>query len=64
MSAIRARLLDVHPNVRSLRVIDDERPDKVTVNLINPRDRLVMSLDVWRKDDGSWTAQRWSQCID
>jgi hypothetical protein len=56
---------DVDPRVRSLKVID-EHPDKgkVYVNLLNRRNRTVMSLDVWRQGDGTWTAQQWSQCID
>jgi hypothetical protein len=63
--ALKKKLLrDVDPRVRSLRVIDDDREDKVVVNLINRRNRLVMSLDMWQRDDGTWTARRWSQCID
>lgn len=31
---------------------------------LNRRNRTVMSLDMWRQDDGTWTAQQWSQCID
>lgn len=56
---------DVNPKVRSLKVID-EHPDKgkVYVNLLNRRNRTVMSLDMWQQADGTWTAQRWSQCID
>ena len=56
---------DVNPRVRSLKVID-EHPDedKVYVNLLNSRNRTVMSLDMWQRDDGTWTAQQWSQCID
>jgi hypothetical protein len=64
--ALRRQLLhDVDPRVRSLRVIDSDRPhDKVVVNLLNGRRHVVMSLDMWRRDNGTWTAQRWSQCID
>jgi hypothetical protein len=56
---------DVDPRVRSLKVID-KHPDegKVYINLLNRRNRTVMSLDMWRQDDGTWTAQQWSQCID
>ena len=58
-------LKDVDPRVRSLKVID-EHPDegKVYVNLLNRRNRTVLSLDMWRQADGTWTAQQWSQCID
>jgi hypothetical protein len=65
-AALKKNLLqDVDPRVRSLRVIDeDPSDDKVVVNLIGRRDRLIMSLDMWQRDDGTWTAQRWSQCID
>jgi hypothetical protein len=53
------------PRVRSLRVIDEDREDeKVTVNLLNGRHRVVMSLDMWQQEDGSSTAQQWNQCID
>jgi hypothetical protein len=65
-AALKGRLLrDVDPRTRSLRVIDeDPNDDKVVVNLLNRRDRLIMSLDMWERDDGTWTAQQWSQCID
>jgi hypothetical protein len=64
--ALRQALLrDVDPRVRSLRVIDEEPgDDKVTINLVNRKDRRVMSLDMWQQGDGRWTAQQWSQCID
>ena len=58
-------LRDVDPRVRSLRVIDEQPgDDKVTINLVNGKDRLVLSLDMWQQDDGTWTAQQWSQCLD
>lgn len=41
-----------------------EADDRVVVDLLNRRDRLIMSLDMWKRDDGTWTAQQWSQCID
>ncbi len=64
--ALKKRLLrDVDPRTRSLHVIDeDPGDDKVVVNLLNRRNRLLMSLDMWQRDDGTWTAQQWSQCID
>ena len=64
--ALKKNLLEeVEPRVRSLRVIDkDSGHDKVVVNLLNRKHRLVMSLDVWQEDDGTWTARQWSQCID
>ncbi len=56
---------DVDPRVQDLRVIDDgSREGKVTVNLLSGKDRTLMSLDMWQRDDGTWTADRWSQCID
>jgi hypothetical protein len=56
---------DVDPSVRALKVIDEHPdPGKVYVNLLDRRDRLVMSLDMWQRADGTWTAERWSQCID
>ena len=42
----------------------DSGHDKVVVNLLNRKHRLVMSLYVWQEDDGTWTARQWSQCID
>jgi hypothetical protein len=64
--ALKTRLLrHVDPRTRSLRVIDDDPSDKkMVVNLLNGRHRLIMSLDMWEQSDGTWTAQRWSQCID
>ena len=64
--ALKTRLLrDVDPRTRSLRVIDeDPDDDNVVVNLLNHQSRLIMSLDMWERDDGTWTAQQWSQCID
>jgi hypothetical protein len=37
---------------------------KVYVNLLNGRNRTVMSLDMWQRDDKTWTAKQWYQCID
>ena len=64
--ALKRQLLHhVDPRVRSLRVIGSDRTDdKAVVNLLNGRRHVVMSLDMWQRDDGTWTAQRWSQCID
>ena len=51
--------------MRSLKVIDQHPEEgKVYVILLNRRHRTVMSLDMWQRDDGTWTAQQWSQCID
>lgn len=65
-AALERRLLrEVDPRTRSLRVLSREAGhDKTVVNLVNRRHRLIMSLDMWQRKDGSWTAQRWSQCID
>lgn len=62
---LKQELREVDPRVRSLKVIGQHPDeDKVYVNLLNRRNRTVMSLDMWQKDDGTWTAQQWSQCID
>ena len=65
-AALKRKLLhEVDPQVRSLRFVDDDPDDdKATVNLLNQGNRIVMSLDTWRRDNGTWTAQRWAQCID
>jgi hypothetical protein len=65
-TALRDELLEqVDPRVRSLRVIDENaQDDKVVINLLDRHTRLVMSLDMWQREDGTWTAQRWAQCID
>lgn len=65
-TALKAELLEgVDPRVRSVRVIDRHPEEgKVYVNLLDRRNRPVMSLDMWRQDDRTWTAQQWSQCID
>ena len=56
---------DVDPRVRSLRLFTSVTTHhKLAVNLLNRRQRSVMSLDMWQRDDGTWTAQQWSQCID
>jgi hypothetical protein len=56
---------NVDPRVRTLRLIDEHPdPGKVYVNLVSGRQRLVMSLDMWQRPDGAWTARQWSQCID
>jgi len=64
--ALKVQLLNnMDPRVRSLRVIHHDRTHhRAVVNLLNGRHHVVMSLDVWRRSDGTWTAQRWSQCID
>jgi hypothetical protein len=56
---------DVNRKVRSLKVIGGH-PDegKVYVNLLNGGNRTVMSLDMWQRDDKTWTAAQWYQCID
>lgn len=65
-AALKGQFLrDIDPRTRSLRIIDeDPNDDKVVVNLLNRRHRLIASLDMWERDDGTWTAQQWSQCID
>ena len=65
-AALKRKLLhDVDPRVRSLHVVDeDPGDDKATINLLNRRQLIVMSLDMWERDDGTWTARRWAQCID
>jgi hypothetical protein len=65
-AALERRLLrDVDPRTRSLRILSTEAgEEKTVVNLVSGRHRLIMSLDMWRREDGTWTAQRWSQCID
>ena len=65
-AGLRHELLErVDPRVRSLKVIDKHHEEgKVYVILLNRRHRTVMSLDMWQRDDGTWTAQQWSQCID
>jgi hypothetical protein len=65
-AALKGKLLHgVAPRVRSLHVVDeDPGDDKVTVNLLDRRQQVVMSLDMWQRGDGTWTARRWAQCID
>ena len=65
-AALERRLLrDVDPRTHSLRILRaDSGDDKVVVNLVDGRHRLIMSLDMWQREDGTWTAQRWAQCID
>ena len=64
--ALREELrTEIRPSVASVRIIDTHpEAGKVYVNLINANDRLVMSLDMWRRGDGIWVAQQWNQCID
>ena len=58
-------LHDIDPNIKTLRVVDPKPDDhKVTVNLLDKSDKIVKSLDMWRKSDGTWVAQQWKQCID
>lgn len=64
--ALKRELLeDVDPRVVRLKVMHDH-PDegKTYVNLVKRNDRLLMALDMWQTEDGDWTAQQWSQCID
>jgi hypothetical protein len=64
--ALKKRLLqDIDPRTRSFLVINKNPHDgKVFVNLLTGHKRIIMSLELWVRDDGTWTAQRWSQCID
>ena len=34
------------------------------VDVLNEKGRRVVQLEVWRTDDGGWSAGSWSQCID
>ncbi|MBF4160537.1 hypothetical protein [Nocardioides acrostichi] len=34
------------------------------VDLLNRRDRRLAQLEVWRTDDGGWSAGQWGQCTD
>lgn len=34
------------------------------VDIIGPKGRRVVQVDVWRTDDGGWAAGVWNQCID
>jgi len=62
--ALKADLrANVASRVRSVRVVGHE-DDKRVVSLLNRRERVVMQVDAWRTSDGTWVAQRWSQCID
>lgn len=55
----------MNPRTRSLRVIDEHGDeDEVYVNLVNRNGRVIMSLEMWQREDGRWTAQQWLQCID
>ena len=65
-AALERRLLrEVDPRTHSLRILrKGSGDDKVVVNLVDGRHRLIMSLDMWQREDGTWTAQRWAQCID
>jgi hypothetical protein len=65
-AALKRKLLhEVDTRVRSLRLIE-QRPDhdKTTVNLLNRRHLIVVSLDMWQRGNGTWTAQQWAQCTD
>ncbi|MFL6173483.1 MAG: hypothetical protein ACJ716_11400 [Marmoricola sp.] len=70
----RLLLHDVDHKVATLKVLsfapsgtrtaDGTMTDARTVNLLDKRKHLVQSVDLWRKPDGTWVAQRWAQCID
>ena len=51
--------------MKSLRVVDPKPDDhKVTANLLDKNHKIVESVDMWRRSDGTWVAQQWKQCID
>lgn len=33
-------------------------------DLLNSKGRRLVQVEVWRTDDGGWSAGAWSQCID
>ena len=53
----------VPPSRRSIDVAD-HHGGKRTINVLDRRGRPIMSVDVWRLPDDSWTARKWRQCID
>ena len=61
----RLLLHGVDPKVKALRVVPHKPADgKSTINLLDKHRKLVRSLDMWRKKDGTWVAQQWKQCTD
>ncbi|HSV37631.1 MAG TPA: hypothetical protein VLI04_02625 [Nocardioidaceae bacterium] len=49
--------------MRSLRVtVAEPGRGKTWFNLLNRRQRTIVSLAMWKEYDGTWTAQTWRQC--
>lgn len=61
--ALKRELLLFDPLVRSLRVtVAEPGRGKTWFNLLNRRQRTIVSLAMWKEYDGTWTAQTWRQC--
>ena len=60
---LEQRLIEQTPRAASVRVISREG-DRLWVKVQSLRSRNLMSVEVWQLEDGQWTAEQWSQCID
>ena len=63
LAALKVKLVEQTPRAVSVRVVGRDG-EKRSVNVLSRHPRNLLSLDVWQRDDGRWTAEQWSQCID
>ncbi|RNL81400.1 hypothetical protein [Nocardioides marmorisolisilvae] len=55
----------IDPKVAAIKVVPHQPADgKETVTLLDKQKQVVQSLDMWRKDDGTWVAQRFVPCVN
>ena len=61
--ALKRQLVAKTPRAASVRIVGRDG-DKRQVNVLSAKRRSLLSVDAWQLDDGHWTAEQWSQCID
>lgn len=63
LAALKQKLIDETPRAASVKVVARDG-DKRAVKVLSRHPRNLLTLDVWQLDDGRWTAEQWSRCID
>lgn len=63
LAALRRKLVEQTPRAASVKPVGRDG-DKRHVTVLSAKPGHLLSLDVWQLDDGRWTAEQWSRCID
>ena len=63
LEKLKQKLVAERPRGAFVKVVGRDG-DQLAINVLSAKQRLLVSLDAWRLDNGRWTAEQWSQCID